>query len=327
MQRILLDLKALDGREVFLTLADKADVIVESFRPGVVDRLGVGYEAVRATNPRIVYCSTSGYGQKGPRSTWAGHDINYLAVGGFLASSSPRADGGPPIPGATVADAAAGGMHAALAILAAVIGQRATGEGAYLDVSVADGVLWLMSLAIDEHLATGSEPGPGHDILTGRYACYDTYQASDGRWLALGAIEPKFYANLCQALGCPQWIESQHDDASQDAIRRDFTSAFATRTRDEWVEVLAGADTCVSPVLAVSELGDDPQLAARHAIVEAEHPDGVFRQLGPVLAGMPHPQGPVPIRNTEVTDVDELLGAAGFDAERIAALKQRRVVA
>ena len=129
MRRVLLDLKAEEGRQAFLALAADADVVVESFRPGVVDRLGVGYEAVRAVNPAIVYCSTSGYGQTGPRAGWAGHDLNYLGIGGFLATSGPRGDGGPPIPGATVADAAAGGMHAAMAILAALAGRRATGRG------------------------------------------------------------------------------------------------------------------------------------------------------------------------------------------------------
>ena len=200
-RRVQLDLKEEGGRAAFLALAAGADVVVESFRPGVVDRLGIGYEAVRAVNRRIVYCSTSGYGQSGPCAGWAGHDVDYLAIGGFLATTGTRADGGPPMPGATIADAAAGGLHAALAITAALVGRGAHGEGAYLDVAVADGVLWLMSLAIDEHLATGSEPGPGHDILTGRYACYDTYRTADGRWLAVGAIEQKFFARLCRGAG------------------------------------------------------------------------------------------------------------------------------
>ena len=152
----------------------------------------------------IVYCSTTGYGQDGPHAQWAGHDIDYLAVGGFLAMSTPGDHGAPPLPGATVADAAAGGFQAALAITTALAGRATTGQGAYLDVSVAEGVLWLMSLAVDEQLALGGDIGPGHDVLSGRYACYGTYQASDGRWLAVGAIEAKFFANLCRALGCPE---------------------------------------------------------------------------------------------------------------------------
>ncbi len=196
---------------------DAADVVVESFRPGVVDRLGIGYEAVSARNPGIVYCSTTGYGQDGPQAQWAGHDIDYLAVGGYLAMSTPGPDGAPPLPGATVADAAAGGMQAALAITAALARRGASGRGAYLDVSVAEGVLWLMSLLVDEQLARGGDIHPGHDILTGRYACYGTYRAGDGKWLAVGAIESKFFANLCAALGCPELAGSQLDDDAQPA--------------------------------------------------------------------------------------------------------------
>src|SRR5690349_13379596 len=172
MERVLLDLKSPAGRDAFLRLAARADVVIESFRPGVVDRLGLGDAAVRAVNPAIVYCSTSGYGQDGPRSQWAGHDLNYLAVGGYLACSGRGADGGPALPGATIADSAGGGMQAVMSILAALVSRQSTGEGRWLDVSVADGVLSLMSLYVEQHLATGDEPGPRHDLLTGKYACY-----------------------------------------------------------------------------------------------------------------------------------------------------------
>ena len=227
MHRVLLDLKDEDGREAFLALAAAADVVVESFRPGVVDRLGIGYAAVSARNPGIVYCATTGYGQDGPHAQWAGHDIDYLAVGGFLGMSTPGEQGAPPLPGATIADAAAGGLQAALAISAALAARATSGQGTYLDVSVAEGVLWLMSLAIDEQLALGGDIRPGHDVLSGRYACYATYQAADGRWLAVGAVEAKFFANLCAALGCPELAASQYEDAAQPALRAALARAFA----------------------------------------------------------------------------------------------------
>ncbi len=292
LQRTAIDLKDPDGRAAFLALVASADVVVESFRPGVVDRLGIGFADLQAVNPRIILCSTTGYGQHGPHAGWAGHDINYLAVGGYLATTEPRADGGPPVSGATIADAAGGGLQAALAVMAALIGRGEDGPGTHLDVSIADGVLWMTSLAVDEHLATGAPVGPGQNIITGRYACYDTYRAADGGWLAVGAIEAKFFANLCRLLGCPQWTDHQLDDDVQDAIRADFRAAFATRARDEWAALLAGADTCVTPVLSAEELVDDEQYAARHAIVEAVTATGGrggptrFRQVGPVLAGM-----------------------------------------
>ena len=318
MQRIRFDLKATAGRDAFLRLAAGADVVIESFRPGVVARLGIGYDDVVAVNPRIVYCSTSGYGQDGPHAGWAGHDLNYLAVAGFLHSTGPRADGGPPVPGATVADAAGGGMQAVVAILAALVRRAATGEPAYLDVAATDGVLALMSLAVDEYLATGTEPGPGHDILTGRYACYDCYEARDGKWLAVGIIEPRFWSNLCSALGLERWIDHQTDDAVQDEIRTDFARMFRTRDRDDWVAELAPADTCVSPVNSIPEVVADPQFTARKAFVDADHPEhGRFRQVGPVLAGGDRSDAPYSAAAADASDADAILAAAGLSrAER-----------
>jgi alpha-methylacyl-CoA racemase len=328
MQRALFDLKADAGRGAFLRLAAGADVVIESFRPGVVDRLGIGYDAVRARNPGVVYCSTTGYGQDGPYSQWAGHDINYLALGGYLDCTGRDADGGPALPGATIGDGAGGGMHAVIAILAALVHRAANGEGAYLDVSVADGVLSLMSLHLDEHLATGAVPGPRHDLLTGRFACYDVYPCRDGKWLAVGAIEPAFYANLCRALGCEQWLEHQRDDAVQDRIRTDFRAAFAARDRDDWVAELGPADTCVAPVASVPEVVDDPHFAARETFATAHEPEhGDFRQLGRVLAGMRRDATTIPVRAGTVTDTGALLRAAGFSDEEIAALVEEGAVA
>ncbi|HWF16930.1 MAG TPA: CoA transferase [Acidimicrobiales bacterium] len=332
MRRVLLDLKADDGREAFLALASAADVVVESFRPGVVDRLGIGYDAVSARHPGIIYCSTSGYGQDGPHAQWAGHDIDYLAVGGFLGMSTPGADSAPPLPGATIADAAAGGMHAALAITAALLGRATTGHGAYLDVSVADGVLWLMSLAIDEQLALGGDIKPGHDVLSGRYACYATYKTSDDRWLAVGAIEAKFFANLCTALGCPELAAAQLDDDAQPRLHQALAAVFATRTRDEWVDLLAGADTCVAPVLDVAEVPSHPQFVSRGSVTSATHPtEGTFSQLAPLLAGMHRARvsaaATVLPDMTGDTDTAHLLKEAGVDGETVARWTTARVIA
>jgi alpha-methylacyl-CoA racemase len=327
MARIEIDLKAPAGRDAFLRLAGSADVVVESFRPGVVDRLGIGYAAVAAANPGIVYCSTSGYGQSGPHAARAGHDLNYLAVGGYLHMSGRDRDGRPPLPGATVADIAAGGLQAATAILAALVGRARTGTGAHLDVAVADGVLWLLSLYVDEYLATGAEPGPGHYVLTGRYACYDVYGTADGGWLAVAAIEPAFWANLCRALGLERWIDHQTDDPVQDAIRADLRRVLAGRPRDEWVALLADADTCVAPVLSVPEAVAEPQFAARGLFVEAVHPaEGPVRQLGPVFAGAPDPGRPA-LPDPAETATARLLAEAGLADDEIAALAAEGVIA
>ena len=326
MRRIMVDLQAENGRDAFLRLAAKADVVIESFRPGVVDRLGVGYEAVRVLNPGIVYCSTTGYGQTGPRSSWAGHDLNYLAVGGYLHCSGRDERGGPALPGATVADSAAGGLHAVAAVCAALVARAATGEGVHLDVSVADGVLALMSLAIDEHLAEGVQPGPREGLLTGRYAWYDLYQAADGGWLAVAAIEPKFFANLCHILGCEQWIDRQYND-DVETMRADFTAAFASRSRDDWVAELAPADACVSPVLDVPGVVADGQYGARGAFVEVTHPtSGRLRQVGAPLARQVDPVV-LEIPDWTATATEELLDEVGVAPDTVTAWRAEGVIA
>ena len=326
MRRIMVDLQAENGRDAFLRLAAKADVVIESFRPGVVDRLGVGYEAVRVLNPGIVYCSTTGYGQTGPRSSWAGHDLNYLAVGGYLHCSGRDERGGPALPGATVADSAAGGLHAVAAVCAALVARAATGEGAHLDVSVADGVLALMSLVIDEHLAEGVQPGPREGLLTGRYAWYDLYQAADGGWLAVAAIEAKFFANLCHILGCEQWIDRQYDD-DVETMRADFTAAFASRNRDDWVAELAPADACVSPVLDVPGVVADGQYGARGAFVEVAHPtSGRLRQVGAPLARQVDPVV-LEIPDWTATATEELLDEVGVAPDTVTAWRAEGVIA
>ena len=325
-KQVRIDLKDPRGKQAFFALARGADVVLESFRPGVVDRLGIGFEDLRPHNPRIVYCSTSGYGQDGPASKWAGHDLNYLAVSGYLACSEPGVGGKPPIPGATIADSAAGGMHAALSILAALLRREKTGQGEYLDVSVADGALSLMSLYIDQYLATGEKPGPRHDVLTGRYAYYDTYEAADGKWLAVGAIEPHFYANLCKRIGCEQWLAHQNDDAVQEKVRADFAAAFKTRSRDAWVAELSGHDTCVSPVYAIDEVLDDPQFQARRVFTEATHPaHGRVRQLAPVFAGMPRGQV-VAAGDATQSDSEALLREAGLDPASLEELRAAGII-
>jgi len=326
MRRLMVDLQAENGRDAFLRLAAKADVVIESFRPGVVDRLGVGYEAVRVLNPGIVYCSTTGYGQTGPRSSWAGHDLNYLAVGGYLHCSGRDERGGPALPGATIADSAAGGLHAVAAVCAALVARAATGEGVHLDVSVADGVLALMSLVIDEHLAEGVQPGPREGLLTGRYAWYDLYQAADGGWLAVAAIEPKFFANLCRILGCEQWIDRQYDD-DVETMRADFTAAFASRNRDDWVAELAPADACVSPVLDVPGVVADGQYGARGAFVEVTHPtSGRLRQVGAPLARQVDPVV-LEIPDWTATATEELLVEVGVAPDTVTAWRAEGVIA
>jgi alpha-methylacyl-CoA racemase len=326
-RRVQIDLKAPAGRDAFLRLAEYADVVIESFRPGVVDRLGIGYDAAKSVNPGIVYCSTTGYGQAGERAHWAGHDLNYLAVGGYLAGQETTGDGKPPIPGATIADSAGGGMQAVIAVLAALVSRAKTGEGSYLDVAVADGVLALMSLQVDDALATGSEQLPGTAPLSGRYACYDTYRTADGRWLAVAAIEPKFWANLCRDLGLESLINQQYDDGAQVAVREALATTFLSRPRDEWVTLLASADTCVSAVLTATEAATDAGFASRGGFATARAASGEeWQQLAPLLAGAERATHyDLPDRST--SDTDDVLAGCGFTPDDIAQLHDQGVIA
>jgi len=319
--RMRIDLKSESGCEALLRLTETADVLIESFRPGAIERLGLGWDIVHDRSPRIIYCSTSGYGQNGPASSWAGHDLNYLAMSGFLACSEPRADGGPPIPGATVADSAGGGMHAALAILAALVRRQATGEGTRLDVSAAEGALSLMALSIDQYLAEGEVAESRAVLLTGRYAFYDLYPTSDAKWISVAAIEARFFENLCDGLGLPQFKGDQYNEAKQDEIRASFRRVFKTRTRDDWTAELASRDTCVAPVLEIPELVSDPHWRARGVFMEAvKEGRGVFEQVAPILAGgvRAHPRHRVPVEDQ--TETAEILKDAGFAAAELAGL-------
>jgi alpha-methylacyl-CoA racemase len=326
--QVRLDLKEPEGRDAFMKLAKRADVIVESYRPGVAKRLAIDFDAVRRVNQTIIYVSTSGFGQTGPAAQWAGHDLNYLAMAGYLHTSGRGTGGKPPLPGATIADSAAGGMQAAIAVLAALQRRQRTKKGEYLDVSVTEGVLSLMSLYIDEFLATGEKPGPGHDVLTGRYAFYDTYVCRDGKWLAVGAIEGHFFRNLCKALGCDAFVAKQYDDNAQAQLRAAFAAAFKTRDRDDWVKELAPNDTCVSPVYSIDELVKDKHLAARGAFSEALHANrGAYQQVAPLLAGMDRDGEPFEARDASRSDTLELLREAGMTQSRIETLKAFGIIA
>ena len=326
-QKIRVDLKTDAGRAVIHRLAAKADVLIESYRPGVAALLGVGYEDIKAHNAGIIYCSTSGYGQDGPYSGWVGHDINYLAVGGFLACSGRDGEGRPAIPGATVADGAGGGMHAALSIMAALLARGRSGEGAYLDVAITDGVLNLMSLYLDQYLATGEETRPNSSVLTGKYAWYGVYETADGKHLSVGAIESHFFRNLCRLLELEQFSTFQYDAGKQDDMRQAFAGRFKTRSRDEWVALLAGQDTCVAPVLDIAEVTQDAHLRARHSFVPARHPQqGNFEQLAAVLAGGERDAPEHVVSAPGITDTGAVLSASGFAGEEIAGLRAAGVI-
>jgi crotonobetainyl-CoA:carnitine CoA-transferase CaiB-like acyl-CoA transferase len=250
---VTLDLRSADDREAFLKLAATADVLVESFRPGTMERWGLGYATLRACNGRIIYVSITGYGQAGPWTHLAGHDVNYLALAGAL-DLTGACGGAPAIPGIQIADLAGGALQAVAGVLLALVARAQTGRGQAVDVSMVDGVAWLMPVALGMYAATGQTPARGDGVLTGRYACYRVYETADGRWVAVGALEPKFWARLCRALRCEQFTADQFaEGARREEIIAEVARIFRTRKAEEWFERLLPWDCCVTPVRTVAE--------------------------------------------------------------------------
>jgi crotonobetainyl-CoA:carnitine CoA-transferase CaiB-like acyl-CoA transferase len=307
---IRLDLKHPDGRAAFLRLAAHSDVVVDGFRPGVLDRLGVGYAELAASNPRLIYCALTGYGQTGPWKERAGHDLNYIALAGILAQTGNPA--GLAIPGTQIADLG-GALGAAFAILAALWGRERSGRGQAIDLSLLDLAVGWSVLELTRTLAGEPSAPAGRGRLTGGFPCYRLYRAQDGD-LSVAALEPRFWQALCAALGRPD-LETRQFAEGPDAEETvaALAAIFATRTRAQWVEALAGVDACVEPVLRVEEVLDHPQVRARN-----QRRDPSLGLPFRLSALSPRPSGPAPGPGEHT---DQVLGAAGYTAEQLARLR------
>ncbi|MEX0992712.1 MAG: CaiB/BaiF CoA-transferase family protein [Solirubrobacterales bacterium] len=320
-----LDLRHPEGREVLLKLAESYDVVVESFRPGVMDKLRVGYEALRKRNPKLVYCAISGYGQDGPLRDRAGHDTNYLALAGLLGLTGRR--DGPPIQSAgQIADLGGGGMMAAVAILAALHGRESTGEGRFIDISMTDGSLSWLAMVVARHFCEGTVPHRGDPELAGGILCYFLYETKDGKWVSLGALEPKFWHAWCEGVGREDLKEKQFEHPTSDA-GQDVARLFAQRTRDEWSAFAAEHDCCLEPILNLDEALSSELFVKRAMIGELDQPGiGKIRQIAsPIRFGEGRPGDPRPAPALG-EQVEEVLAAAGYDGERIAALRAEGVI-
>lgn len=319
-----LNLKDERAREVFYRLADTADVVLEGFRPGVVKRLGVDYETISRRNPRIVYCALSGYGQTGPYASLVGHDINYIGIGGALGMTGWPGEP-PAIPANIIADFAGGGLYGAFAILAAIIAREKSGRGQYIDMAMSDGVTSLLTFLASQYFSSGHSLRRGEEMLNGAAPFYSVYEAADGKWLSIGCLEPWFWQELCQALGCEEYVPHQNNREKFPEMFEFLRGKFGEKTRDEWFQELRQRDICVAPVYSLDETFADPHVQARGMIAEVEHPEfGTVRQVG---VGAKFSETPGSVRSTAPKrgeHTEEILREAGYSDEEIGALKEAK---
>jgi crotonobetainyl-CoA:carnitine CoA-transferase CaiB-like acyl-CoA transferase len=315
---IRLDLKSDGGREALLRLVRDADVVLEGFRPGVLDRLGVGYERMKERNPAVVYCAITGYGQTGPNTGRAGHDVNYLGLIGLLGLTGEP--GRRPIQSAgQIADLGGGALMAAFGVMAALHEARRSGEGQVVDVSMTDGALSWLTMVAGAYLCDGEVPRRGEGQLTGRFVCYLPYEAADG-YITMGALEPQFWARFCAGVGREDLVARQFEPTGSGAWA-EVAEIFRSRTRTEWKAFNDEHDAMIEPVLDLDEALDSELVREREMVVEWEQPEiGPVRQVGvPVkfsrTPGSVHAPAPALGEHTE-----DVLREAGFSDEEIAAL-------
>ena len=321
-----LDLKQAAGVEVFMRLAADADVIFESFRPGVVDKLGIGFEAVRVVNPRIVYCAITGYGQTGPWAELAGHDINYLATAGLLdqiGTHDGTTSGPPAIPNLQVGDLLGGALTPLLGVLAAVIGAKATGQGSHVDVAMTDAVLAHTIFPLVTTQAFGQPMPRGADLLTGGVPCYGVYRTADDRYLAVGALEPKFWQALCTAIERPDLAPFGLAIGSEGRrVKGELAAVLDSRSLADWEPVFAAADCCVTPILRMDEAIRHPQMIAREMVVEV----GGTIQFAPPFKLSAWPWADAAPAPAAGADSEAVLKAAGYAESEIARLRDSGVI-
>lgn len=322
---LALDLKKPESLEVVRRLVAEYDIVLEQFRPGVMDKLGLGYEALKAINPRLIYVSITGYGQTGPYRERAGHDLNYLALSG-LASYTGRRDSGPLPLGAQVADIAGGSLHGVIGLLAAVIARQATGLGQHVDISMTDCAFSLNAMAGAGFLAGGVEPDMENQVLNGG-TFYDYYRTRDGRWLSVGSLEPQFLQQLCAALGRPELASLGLSLKDQAQIKREIAIEVEKQDMAEWQRRFAEVDACVEPVLKLSEAVEHPQLKARGLVTEVPREGrAAQRQIACPIRfseGLPAPRhigAPVGAHS------DQVLRDLGYGADEIAALRASKAL-
>ncbi|MBM3132952.1 MAG: CoA transferase [Chloroflexi bacterium] len=324
-KNIGVNLKAEAGKRLFRELARTSDVVIESFRPGVMDRLGIGYTSISEINPRIIYCSISGYGQDGPYRDLPGHDANYAAMGGALGLIGYSNEEPPVLVENILADVTTAVLQAVIGILAALHARGKTGRGQLVDISMTDGVFFTLSTVpeVGEYLMKGTVPERGQAIFGGAQPCYAVYKTRDGGYLTIGALEPHFWRNLCKALGREDLIPLHFAQSpKKEEVFEVLRQIFRTKSRDEWFELLTKADVPAGKVLGVDEVCNDPHMRHRRMIMEVDHPRwGKARQIGFPIKFSETPCR-VRIPAARIGDhTNEVLSGLGYSAEEIKKLR------
>jgi crotonobetainyl-CoA:carnitine CoA-transferase CaiB-like acyl-CoA transferase len=325
-EHLSLDLKTPEGKEIFFRLVKTADVVMEGFRPGVVQRLGVDYDTVCKVNPGIIYCSITGYGQAGPYVNRVGHDVNYLSNAGIL-DLIGQVDSSPAIPGVQIADIAGGGMNAVIGILLALVARNQTGKGQYIDISMTDGVLGFLSIPLFFHQLTRRIPSRSDAVLSHRYACYNTYETADGRFLSIGAVEHRFWKKLCEHLELPEYGNLQYDDSRRMEIIDTLRAVFRQKTLGQWESEFGDLDICWGKVQNLEEVLKDPLFREREMVVDLEGKDG---KTTPVI-GVPVKLSRTPgkVRTPAVgfgESTIPILREIGYAEDDIAAFQKKGIV-
>jgi crotonobetainyl-CoA:carnitine CoA-transferase CaiB-like acyl-CoA transferase len=305
-----------------------ADVLIEQFRPGVMDRLRLGFKDLEKINPGLIYCSLTGYGQDGPYRDLAGHDLNYIGIGGILGLTGVKGSS-PVIPGIQIADLIGGGLYAVLGILSALVARQKTGRGQFIDISMLDGVVSLIPDSAALFFAEGISPRAGERRLSGGLPQYQVYRTQDGQYLAVGALEEKFWANLCRLIGKPEWAEKtpREKEPRTEEIKEEMGRIFLTKTRKEWLDLLMSEDACVTAVQSLEEVFADPQVLHRKMLVETVHPRaGRVRQIGVPIKFSETP-GEIRTPAPEIGEhTEEILKGLGYTGEGIDRLRKGGVI-
>lgn len=326
---ITLDLKKPKGQEIFKRLAANSDVVVDQFRPGVMDKMGLGYEQLKAINPGIIYCAITGYGLDGPLRDTAGHDINYLNLSG-VTSVTGVYQSKPAMSGTQIADIAGGTLHAVIGILLALAARQKTGQGQLCDIAMMDASVSLIAYTLGEWTGLGTLPVLGDELLTGGYAFYQIYRTKDGKYVSLGAVEEKFFAEFCNKIGRPEFIEKQYDKAAQRQMIDEISAIMLERTRAEWEEFFADSDICFTPVLELDEVCQHPQVKARNMIVEMENFNNTGRTVR--VTGIPiklsQTPGKIELKFPALGEHNDevLMSVGGFTEEEVKNLKAEQVI-